>query len=100
MLRRLAAEADVWRGEMVPVVVAGRRVVLINVDGTIVAFEDRCAHQGVAISEGRLSNGTVTCSAHHWQYDARTGAGKNPAGASLCSIPIRVVDGEILADLG
>jgi toluene monooxygenase system ferredoxin subunit len=79
--------------------VAGRRVVLVNEGGTPSAFADRCAHQGVPISEGRLQGGVITCRAHEWQYDARTGQGINPASARLVRYPVEIRDGEIWVDV-
>ena len=32
------------------------------------AFEDKCPHRGVALSEGRLEGGDLQCSYHGWQF--------------------------------
>jgi toluene monooxygenase system ferredoxin subunit len=98
-LRRAAAQDDLWSGEMMGVVVDGTRVVLVNVEGTVCAYEDRCVHQGVRLSEGRLEGGVVTCSAHSWQYDARTGEGVNPRGVALARFPVMIGMGAILVDV-
>ena len=96
---RACPTADLWIGEMRGFTLRGQRVVLINEGGEVSAFADRCAHQGVPISEGRLQGGVVTCRAHEWQYDARTGQGINPAGARLSRYPVEIRDGEIWIDL-
>jgi phenylpropionate dioxygenase-like ring-hydroxylating dioxygenase large terminal subunit len=42
--------------------------------GTVHALEDRCAHRGVKLSEGREEfPGTVTCPYHAWTYRLRDG---------------------------
>lgn len=92
--------ADLWVGEMRAVEVAGRQVVLINVGGDVSAFPDRCLHKGVALSAGRLQGCVLTCWAHEWQYDARTGAGINPQGVALTRYPLEIRDGEIWIDVG
>jgi toluene monooxygenase system ferredoxin subunit len=89
---------DVWPGEMRPVEVNGRRLLLVNVGGQLAAFTDRCAHLGVPLSQGRLDGRVLTCSAHRWQYDAGTGQGVNPATACMASWPVRVENGNILVD--
>jgi toluene monooxygenase system ferredoxin subunit len=98
-LRRVMAEAELWAGEMRSVRVDGRPVLLMNVDGKICAFEDRCRHQGVPLSEGRLAGCVLTCRAHEWQYDAATGCGLNPTTVRLVAFPTRVEAGAIWVDV-
>jgi toluene monooxygenase system ferredoxin subunit len=84
---------------MIGIVLEGMRVLLVNDEGTIRAYEDRCAHLGVALSDGALERTTLTCAAHRWQYDVRTGRGIDPACARLRSFPVEVVQGQIRVDL-
>jgi toluene monooxygenase system ferredoxin subunit len=96
---RAAELADLWDGEMISRVVGGRKVLLVRLGDEIRAFEDRCAHLGVALSEGTLERGVITCSAHHYQYDARTGQGVNPRAVCLSRYPVRVEAGTILVEV-
>lgn len=59
------------------------------------AYEDRCAHLGVPLSEGTLEAHVLTCRAHHYSYDARTGAGINPKNVRLVGVAVAVRDGRI-----
>jgi toluene monooxygenase system ferredoxin subunit len=97
--RRVMAETELWAGEMVPACVDGRPVLLVNIDGKISAFEDRCRHQGVALSEGRLAGCVLTCRAHEWQYDVATGGGLNPTSARLVTFATKVEAGAIWVDV-
>lgn len=97
---RIATVSDVWDGDFLPCDAAGTRVLVVKLDGTIHAYEDRCAHLGVPLSEGSLEDGVLTCSAHRYQYDARTGCGKNPASVRLRRFPVKVEEGQILVDIG
>jgi toluene monooxygenase system ferredoxin subunit len=63
------------------------------------AYLDRCAHLGVALSEGTLEGGVLTCSAHHWQYDAATGRGINPDTACLVRFPVTITDGDVYVEV-
>ena len=100
MAYRLAARLDdLWSGEMLGVCVGGRRILLVRLDSEIHAYEDRCAHLGVALSEGRLAGGVLTCAAHEWQYDARSGRSINPKAAMLRRFPVRIEGGEIWVSL-
>lgn len=87
---------DLWIGEMKGIAVDGRRVLLVRLEEGVFAYEDRCAHLGVPLSEGTLADGVLTCRAHHYQYDVRTGAGINPKSVRLVSVPFSVRDGRIL----
>ena len=84
---------DIWAGEMTAVNLGAADVLLCNLDGTLVAYEDRCPHLASPLSEGALDGDVLTCGAHEWQFDARTGRGVNPASACLRRYPVRL-DGE------
>jgi nitrite reductase/ring-hydroxylating ferredoxin subunit len=92
----LMAAADLWIGEMRRFEVAGTPVLLVRVELGVFAYEDRCAHLGVALSEGVLEGCTLTCKAHHYQYDVRTGLGLNPVGSSLRPLTVREHAGRLL----
>lgn len=98
-LERAASLDDVWSGEKIGVTVCGTPVLLINVDGTLHAYVDRCVHQSLPLSDGRLEGHVLTCSAHEWQYDACTGRGINPSGIALRRLPLEVRDGAIYVDV-
>jgi toluene monooxygenase system ferredoxin subunit len=98
-LERAASLDDVWPGEKIGVIVGGTKVLLVNVDGALRAYEDRCVHQAVRLSEGRLEGSVLTCRLHEWQYDACTGRGINPAGVALRCFPLVVRDGSIFIEL-
>ena len=96
---RVASFDDLWSGEMTSVRTGGRSVLLINVDGAVSAYEDRCRHQGVPLVSGNLMGHVLTCAVHAWQYDVRTGKGMNPCNVSLHRYPVKVLGGDIWVDV-
>ncbi len=48
-------------GALAAVRVAGSDLVVANVDGTLLAYRDRCANCGAALHEGLLSAGALAC---------------------------------------
>lgn len=90
---------DLWIGEMAGVKIDGRPVLLVNVAGTVCAYEDRCLHRAFPLSQGKLTGTRLVCAAHEWTYDACTGRGINPDGVALRRFDVRIVKGEILVDV-
>jgi toluene monooxygenase system ferredoxin subunit len=80
---RVVAASNFWDGDMHGFVVRGRRVVLVRIGGQFFAYEDRCAHLGLPLSDGQLVNGVIVCRAHRYEYDACTGRGLNPRSVCL-----------------
>ena len=100
MRKRIMPEQELWDGEMQGHRVDGQKILLVKLDGRVCAYADRCAHLGVALSEGELTGGVITCKAHHYRYDARTGCGVNPKSVSLRALPVTIEDGMIAVELG
>jgi nitrite reductase/ring-hydroxylating ferredoxin subunit len=98
--RTAMRQDDLWIGEMAGVKLDRLPVLLVNVDGTVCAYEDRCLHRAQPLSQGKLADGRrLICRAHEWQYDACTGRGINPAGVALRRYDVRLADGEIQVDV-
>jgi toluene monooxygenase system ferredoxin subunit len=96
---RVAALAELWIGDLVAAEVAGTRLVLVRLADGVHAYADRCAHLGQPLSAGTLEDGVLTCAAHHWQYDAATGRGINPAHACLARYPVTIEDGVVYVEV-
>jgi toluene monooxygenase system ferredoxin subunit len=96
---RVAAMNDLWSGEMKGYVVEASKVLLVKMDETVYAYEDRCAHLGLQLSQGSLEGNVLTCYAHHWQYNVCTGQGVNPQAARLSPLSVKIEQGDIFVDL-
>jgi toluene monooxygenase system ferredoxin subunit len=92
----LCAAEEVWIGEMLEARVGPHRVLLLNVEGELHAYEGVCPHQGVPLAEGDFDGRTLVCRAHLWEFDAASGRSLNPAGQCLRRFPVKVVDGQVL----
>jgi toluene monooxygenase system ferredoxin subunit len=94
--QEVATLDDVWMGETLDVEVDGQVVLLCHLDGgEVVAYQGMCPHQAIALVDGDVDEdkGTITCAAHHWEFDLRDGKGLNPTGCDLYRYQARV-DGE------
>jgi toluene monooxygenase system ferredoxin subunit len=90
---------DLWEGEMVGLLVGDIPVVVLNVDGDVVAYEDRCPHLGSPLSEGRFDDGILTCLVHEWTFNGCDGQGIN-ATVCLRRFAVRVDDERISVNTG
>jgi toluene monooxygenase system ferredoxin subunit len=100
MICRTALRTDeLWIGEMVGLELRGKRVLIVNVDGDIRAYEDRCLHRSLPLSWGKLIGSRLLCGGHEWEYDACTGQGINPSGVALRRYEVQVEEGEILVTI-
>lgn len=87
---------ELWEGEMLDVDVEGERVLVIHLPGgKIVAYQGICPHQEIPLADGELKNGTLTCMAHRWQFDAATGNGVNPKNCRLYTYEVKVEDDQV-----
>lgn len=92
-----AIEVDeLWEGEMASVMVADTKVLLVNIDGEVRAYENRCPHQGWELDEGDFDGEKITCSRHLWEFDANSGSGVNPTDCHLKSFLCRVTDDGVI----
>ncbi|MCB0309147.1 MAG: Rieske 2Fe-2S domain-containing protein [Bdellovibrionales bacterium] len=50
-----------------------KRVAVSQIEGVWYAFEDTCPHQGESLSKGTLKGCIITCPAHNWKFDLKSG---------------------------
>ena len=59
-LQRVTRLDELWSGEMRSVRLEDCTILLARVDDVVVAYEDRCAHKGLPISDGTLDGAIIT----------------------------------------
>ena len=102
------AEIDkIPTGEMKSFPLNGKTILIVNVDGTYFALDNKCPHMGGDLSAGSLEGVTLACPHHGARFDVRTGA--NVGGAKLAFIhvnvgnakafPVKVEGNDILVEL-
>ncbi len=70
---KVCSTTDVQQGKMKVAQLGNEKVCLANVNGKYYAIGDVCTHVGGPLSEGSLTDHTVTCPWHGSQFDVRTG---------------------------
>ena len=90
---------SLWSGEMISIVIHDKKVLIINIEGKIFAYEDKCVHKKFPLSRGKIVGNILTCQAHGWQYNVCTGQGVNPASVCLKAFEVQIHNGDILIDI-
>lgn len=95
--RKACTLDDVWEGEMTEVEIGEHVIVLVGLEGgEIRAYQGTCPHQEIPLCEGKFDGRVLTCRAHQWTFDARTGEGINPGDCRLARYPVQVEGDDVL----
>ena len=108
----LGPAVDLAAGTLCGVALADRRIVVANVDGRFVAFDERCPHLSIPLSQGSLSTGCLTCVGHGSVFELPEGKvqkwmGRRPGLISkmlsgkptpITVWPVSVVDGNLILE--
>lgn len=87
---------EVPEGTRRRVVVEDYDVAIYNVGGTLYASGDACPHERVSLADGGTLDGeVVTCGAHRWAFNVRTGECYEDPGFCLKTHPVGRKDGTI-----
>ena len=98
--RKVCGLDDLWEGEMKNFDLGSDEVLLVFPEGgEVVAIQPHCPHQDIPLGEGEFDGKTLTCRAHHWEFDPATGCGINPDDCRLKRYRTKVDGEEILVDL-
>ncbi|MFO0860583.1 MAG: ferric reductase-like transmembrane domain-containing protein [Phycisphaerales bacterium] len=73
----------------------GERIAVFGDGRSVSAMENRCAHQGGPLGEGKIIDGCVTCPWHGWQYRASDGCSPPPFTEKVRTYPVRIESGRV-----
>jgi len=81
------------------VTVEGQEVALFNVEGTLYALGNRCAHRSGPLVKGKVEKVeetlAVRCPIHGWLFELATGRCLTRPTAGVPSFPVRCENGEV-----
>jgi 3-phenylpropionate/trans-cinnamate dioxygenase ferredoxin subunit len=73
VFEKIAEASEIPSGQMKPVKVAQKDILIANVNGVYYAIGNICTHAGGDLSKGTLEGTTVTCPRHKAKFDVTTG---------------------------
>jgi len=68
-----ARASDIPAGSMKMIMVAGKEILVANVNGKHYAIPNRCTHSNGELSKGTLEGNIATCPKHGQKFDLTTG---------------------------
>lgn len=81
----------------------GHKVILLRVDGEVVAYRDACPHEGFPLSiTGEREDRVLVCNKHLWEFDLPGGEHISRLPRPQCNLkryPTRLVDGVVEVDV-
>jgi 3-phenylpropionate/trans-cinnamate dioxygenase ferredoxin subunit len=92
----VARRSEFVPGEARVVVLDDEELLLVELDGRLVAVENRCSHDGSPLEGGGIVGGCLVCPFHGSRFDLSSGEALNPpAYEPIHVFPVRERDGEV-----
>jgi nitrite reductase/ring-hydroxylating ferredoxin subunit len=98
-LVKVATLAEIPAGTAKSLEVKGNTIALYNVDGTLYATANTCAHRGGPLGEGELDRTTITCPWHGFQYEVVTGKCLTNPALSVACYTVQVRGQDVLIEI-
>jgi len=70
---KMAETQEIPKNKMKVFNVEDHEILVVNVEGELYAFENRCPHMGYPLYFGRLEGKVLTCGFHYAKFDVTTG---------------------------
>lgn len=96
---RVGSARALTPGTLADVTVAGVRLAVCNVEGSLHALHGICPHMGAPLGQGNLQDGHVICPWHAWAFDCRTGQFGYHEETRIATYPIRAEGDDLLVDV-
>jgi nitrite reductase/ring-hydroxylating ferredoxin subunit len=95
---RVAKVTDLAPGDIKPLELEGRRIVLVRDGDAFHATQRACLHQGGDLSEGIVSRGFLICPVHGWKFRVATGVHEISPETCLATFAVRIEGEDVYVD--
>ena len=70
-------------------------IALFNINGEIHAWDNRCPHRGASLSDGYISESTIQCKYHLWDFDINRRCSIDNSKIKVATFKLKIVDNTI-----
>ena len=70
-------------------------IALFNINGKIIAWDNRCPHRGASLADGIINNDTVQCKYHLWEFDFKRACSTANENIKVKKFKISVIENDI-----
>ena len=91
---KVAEISDLTPGSKKKIALAGKTILLVNLDGLYYAIDNKCPHLGGSLYDGNLEADVIVCPRHGAAFNVKTG--KNVREAKVAFIKMKVNDAHSL----
>ena len=96
MFVTVAKANDILVGQVKPVEVGGKRLLICHTEGGFYAIDDTCTHDDGPLADGWLDGNAIECPRHGARFDVKTGKVLClPAAVPVNAYPVKVDGDEI-----
>ena len=87
--------ADIPESGVLPMELAGQKVLLSRRGAAVSCFQNACAHLGLAVHDGEVADGILTCPWHGFRYDLASGECLTAPEVQLQPHAVRVIGARV-----
>lgn len=69
----IAQTNELANGDKKKIVYNNQEILLVNIEGTLYAIDNKCPHMGGSLADGNLDGYNIVCPRHGSAFDVRTG---------------------------
>ena len=92
-------ESELKEGQMKPVRIKGRPILLVRQGSEVYGVSNRCPHMGCTFEGGILTGYLVMCPCHGWKFDVRNGQYQEIPQVKLECYRCKIENGKIHVEI-
>jgi len=98
-MKKIAELDEIPVGSSKLVIIDDIPIALFNINGKILAWDNRCPHRGASLSDGNISNEIIQCKFHLWEFDVRTACAIKNSDIKVRRFPVEIQNDAIFVSL-
>ncbi|MCB1198440.1 MAG: nitrite reductase small subunit NirD [Deltaproteobacteria bacterium] len=92
---KIANVDELIQGKGKAFTIKGKNIAVFWLEEAYYGIENACYHQGAPIDDGDVKDCIVTCPAHSWKFDLKTGECTRDDSIVMKTYPVKVEAGDV-----